>query len=350
MPAPSPGSMFNRQGGSNLDRRQHPVERRAVAVSMWGAVGALAAAVGPGLGSILVDTLGWRWAFFINVPPAIWALIRARTQIPAERRTGRVANVDLIGVALLIVGMGALTAAVIAFGEHAASAQVGWLSAALGVVCILLFVFWANFQEEPALDLSLFANRTYSAVNLATLAFGIAFTMMFFGFFFFMTGIWKYSLPMAGVAVTPGPLLVIPVAMLSGRAAARVGHRPFLIGGSLLVAAGGVWQAIVPGVEPSYVLHWLPSQLVTGIGVGMALPSFSGAAVASLGPSRFGVGSAVNQALRQFGSVVGVALTVVIAGGNHFDLTRFQTLAQTYAGFAVLAALLCLPVKTRPGP
>ena len=216
------------------------------------------------------------------------------------------------------------------------------------ITFILAFAAWARRHPAPALDLSLFANRSYSAVNLATLAFGVAFSMMFFGFFFFMTGIWHYSLPLAGLAITPGPLMVIPVAMLAGRIAARAGHRPVLVAGCLLMAIGGVWQATVPGLQPNYLLHWLPSQLLTGIGVGLALPSLSGAAVASLGPAHFGAGSAVNQAMRQFGSVVGVALTVVLLGDSTLQLAAFQRLSWTYAGLVCLAALLCLPVQTKP--
>ena len=326
-----------------------PASRRAVAVSLWGAVGGLAAAVGPSLGSLLVDTMGWRWAFFINVPPALWAIWRARHRLPADAPgQGGPGRIDLVGVGLLMLGMGGLTSGVVATESHAWHRPQVWLAAVSGACALMAFVAWARRHPAPALDLSLFANRSYSAVNLATLVFGVAFSMMFFGLFFFMTGIWHYSLPLAGLAITPGPLMVIPVAMLAGRIAARAGHRPVLVAGCLLMAVGGIWQATVPGLQPNYLLHWLPCQLLTGIGVGLALPSLSGAAVASLGPAHFGVGSAVNQAMRQFGSVVGVALTVVLLGDSTLQLADFQRLSWTHAGLVCLAALLCLPVQTRP--
>lgn len=325
-----------------------PIQRRAVAVSLWGAVGGFAAAIGPSLGSVLVDTLGWRWAFFINVPPALWALHRARRHLVADAVPARRAPLDLAGIVLLVLGVGSLTAGVLGLESHAPTHLRVWGPVMAGAAVLLAFVPWARRHPAPALDLSLFANRTYTAVNVATVLFAAAFSMMFFGFFFFMTGIWHYSLPMAGLAMTPGPLMVVPVAMLAGRVAARTGHRPMLVLGCVLLACGGWWQGHVPTAEPRYLLHWLPSQLMTGTGVGLALPSLSGAAVASLESARFGVGSAVNQAMRQFGSVLGVAFTVLIAGRTGFDLAAFHTLTQHYSVLALLAAVCCGAVKTRP--
>ena len=86
----------------------------------------------------------------------------------------------------------------------------------------------------------------------------MAFSMMFFAFFSYMTTIWNYSLPLAGIAVTPGPLLVVPTAIISGRFAARLGHRPGLVIGSLVYAASGLWLALVPGVTPAYWTEWFP--------------------------------------------------------------------------------------------
>ena len=172
--------------------------------------------------------------------------------------------------------------------------------------------------------------------------------MMFMGFFIFMTSVWHFTLPQAGLAVTPGPLMVVPTAIIAGRFAARIGHRPLLVLGSIVYACGGLWFYLVPDLSPDYLHHWLPGLFFTGIGVGMVLPSLSGAAVAKLAPNRLGVGNAVNQAIRQVGSVLGVALTVVIVGKAAPQLADFRTLYLCHITLALLTAALCLPVDTRP--
>jgi MFS family permease len=215
---------------------------------------------------------------------------------------------------------------------------------------LLAFVHWARTAANPLVDLSLFKVPTYRYVNLATLVFGMAFAMMFFAFFFYMTSIWHYSLPLAGIAITPGPLLVIPVAILSGRVAGRIGHRALLVGGSVVYAASGLWFLLVPGVEVAYLANWLPGLMLSGIGVGMVLPSLSAAAVNKLPPDQYAVGSAVNQATRQIGSVMGVALTVLMLGHAGVQLDDFKPLYVMHVVLALLTALLCLPVNTRPAP
>lgn len=328
-----------------------PIERRAVAVSLWGAVGGLAAALGPSVGAGIVDALGWRWAFFLNLPLGLLAWWRGRRQLTEWRSVDHEASLDVPGIALLIAGVGAL-----AFGLVQSEA-LGWRSPtvlgsmASGLVVLLIFVGWARRAAHPAVDLSLFADRTYRYVNGASLAFGIAFAMMFFGLFFFLMQVWHYPLPKAGLAVTPGPLLVVPVAIVAGRIAARVGHRPVLVAGGLLYAAGGLWLYLRVGTEPDFLGTWLPGLILTGTAVGMVLPSLSGAAVARLPPGRFGIGSAVNQAVRQMGAVLGVAATVALVGHASPQLGDFQRLYAVHITLALLTALMCLRVDTRPtGP
>ncbi len=119
--------------------------------------------------------------------------------------------------------------------------------------------------------------------------------------------------------------------------------------GGLVFAAGAMWIATVPTAEPAYLTAWLPGSILTGVGVGLVLPSLSAAAVAKLPPARFGIGSAINQAVRQIGSVLGVALAIVIVGRAP-TLARFDLVFHWQAGLALLTALLAWPVDTRPRP
>ena len=325
-----------------------PTEKRAVAVSLWGAVGGLAAAVGPSLGSWVTASAGWPWAFYINLPVGLWALWRSASHIeeavqPTQRR-----SVDIVGLLLLMLAVGAIALAIVESGELRWSAQqIAWVGAG-GLLAGAGFVLWARTRDNALIDLSLFEHRTYRYVNGATLVFGTAFSMMFLGFFFYMTGVWHYTLPQAGLAVTPGPLLVMPTAIITGRLASRLGHRPFLVGGSLLYALSSLWFFLVPGNEPNYLLHWLPGLLMSGIAVGLVLPSLSAAAVNRLPVAHYAVGSAVNQATRQIGSVLGVAFTVALVGHATLQHSDFNAFYLLHGLLALLTGLLCWPVDTKP--
>jgi EmrB/QacA subfamily drug resistance transporter len=325
-----------------------PASKRAVAVSLWGAVGALAAAIGPSLGALVIDVAGWPWAFYINIPLGAISLWRGASLLRESARSEHKKRLDGVGMALLIVAVGAIALAIVqSESPHWTRLEIACVIAT-GVIAMVSFVTWAKTTPHPLVDLRLFENATYRYVNLATLSFGIAFSMMFFTFFFYMQGVWHYSLPLAGLAVTPGPLLVIPTAIITGRLAAHHGHRPFLVGGSLLYAASGLWFLLVPGSEPHYLRDWLPGLILSGVSVGLVLPSLSGAAVAQLPTSHYAVGSAVNQAIRQIGSVLGVALTVLLLGHVSSGHDQFVPTYSIHIGLALLTALLCLAVKTRP--
>ena len=325
-----------------------PHSKRAVAVSLWGAVGGLAAAIGPSVGSFVVDSVGWPWAFYLNLPLGALSLWRGAALLKEAKKPESKRPVDVVGMGLLIVGVGALALSIVQSESPHWSRTELLIAAAAGAIALIGFVGWARVATSPLVDLRLFNHRTYTFVNLATLAFGTAFSMMFFAFFFYMTEVWHYTLPQAGLAITPGPLLVIPFAIMSGRLAARLGHRPFLVGGALIYACSGLWFLLVPGANAAYVTHWLPGLVMSGIGVGLVLPSLSGAAVSKLPAQHYAVGSAVNQATRQIGSVMGVAITVLLLGHAGLTHTSFVPLYACHVGLALLTALLCLPVNTRP--
>ena len=327
-----------------------PLEQGALTVSLWGAVGGFAAAIGPSLGAYFAQTLSWRWAFFINVPIGLAALFfglkymkpiqHIVKQVPKRR-------IDLVGMVLLIAAVGALALGLTELTSPSWSRGDIFEVWAASAASLLAFVLWARNVTAPLIDLSLFRNGSYNAVNLATFTFGIAFAMMFFAFFFYMTQIWHFDQIHAGLAIVPGPLTVIPVAIISGRLAGRYGHRRFLVAGALLYALTGLWFYLVPGTSPAYFSQWLPGLFMSGLSVGLVMPSLSGAAVARLPAEHYAIGSAVNQATRQIGSVIGVALIVMLLGNGVVTRTAFNTVYGAHVALALITAVLCAFVQTR---
>jgi EmrB/QacA subfamily drug resistance transporter len=327
-----------------------PPARRASAVALWGAVGALAAAIGPSLGSLIVQSASWRWAFYINVPVGIAAVLRgSRSLFESRDETARKLP-DALGIALLAFSIALVALGIVQGRDWGVSDPRTAASIAGGIALFAAFLFRSRHSSSPAVDLSLFADRNYRLANLATFVFAIAFTVMFFNFVFFLTVRWHYSLLQAGLAITPGPLTVIPVAIVAGRVADRRGHRMLLVVGGIVFAIGGALLFSVLDSQPDFVHLWLPRALVTGTAVGLVLPSLSGAAVHGLPANQFAIGSAINQAIRQIGSVIGVAVVIALLGraGPSTGLIGFVRVVQILVVGGALTSLICLRIHTAP--
>ncbi|HEU4406134.1 MAG TPA: MFS transporter [Polyangiaceae bacterium] len=329
----------------------HAPGRRASALGVWSAVSALAAAFGPALGSVVVQNLGWRWAFFMNVPLALYAMLRGRRAIVEVARDGESRLPDLVGAALLVTALSALALGSVKGPEW------GWTSGRVlgallfGGAASAAFVARSRRAAVPALDLALFSDRSFSLANFATFVFNAGFTAAFFGNVLFLTKAWGYSLQQAGLAVTPGPLTVVPVAIVGGRLADRYGCRPVLFAGGLVSAAGSAWLMRATGLEPNFFATWLPGIVLTGAGVGLVLPVMSGAATSTLPADKLAVGGAVNQAVRQFGAVLGIALvaTLLAAAGESGMTTAFAKAYACLIGAGLIASLCgaALPASAR---
>ena len=284
---------------------------------MWGGVGALAVATGPSLGALLISAGGWRWAFYVNLPVGALAWVVGRRVLVDSKSDEVRARPDYLGVVLVSTALGAL---VLAISE---GPSWGWSSGrvvacfAAAAVLGAAFLYRSAHHAAPVLDLTLFSARSFSVANAATLLYAMGFFAMLLGNILFLTSVWHYSILRAGLAVTPGPLVVAVVSGPAGRIAARVGFRRVLLAGTACFAGGLVWYATRIGADPSYLARWLPATLITGLGIGLTFPVLSAAAVSSLHPERFAVGSAVNQTARQVGGAIGVALLVVILGTPH---------------------------------
>jgi NTE family protein len=328
-----------------------PNERRSQIVALWGGVGALAVATGPSLGAALISLGGWRWAFFVNLPVGLIAWVTGQRVLQESRTEGSGARPDYAGVTLLI---GTLAALVLAISE---GPTWGWTTGRV-LACFAAapllgaaFLRRSSRHPEPVLDLSLFAARSFSVTNAAVVLYAMGFYAMLLGNVLFLTGVWHYSIMKAGLAITPGPLVVAAVSGPAGRLAGRVGFRAVLVAGSILLAGGLLWFAARVGVQAEYLTEWLPATLMTGLGIGLTFPVMSAAAVSSLPGHRFAVGSAVNQTARQVGGSLGIAVLVVVLGTPvtaAAALTNFDHLwlfAATTAGLSGAIALLLGPPR-----
>lgn len=327
-----------------------PHERRSHIVALWGGVGALAVATGPTVGAGLISAGGWRLVFYVNLPLAGVAFLLGR-RVLTETTLGRPASPDYTGVALGAVAVASLVLAISegsGWGWSDGRTIAGFAAAAvLGVA----FVLHSRRHPEPVLDLSLFSARAFSVANAATVLYAMGFFAMLLGNILFLTSVWHYSILRAGLAVTPGPLVVAAVSGPAGRLAGRIGFRPVLLVGATLFAGGLTWYATMVGLAPAYLTEWLPPTIIVGLGIGLTFPVLSATAVSSLPSHRFAVGSAVNQTARQIGGSLGIALLVVILGTPHTApaaLAGFRHLWVYGASMAVLSGLVCTLLARKP--
>ncbi|MCZ4500330.1 MAG: putative drug resistance transporter [Marmoricola sp.] len=328
-----------------------PPAKVPVAIAIWGSVAALSAAIGPTLGALLVDWWDWRAVFLLNVPIGAVTLVAGLKLLPESQETTRSRFPDWIGT-LLLAGSLTLLALGIVQGNSWNWDSARTIGALVGGVAVMVvFVVRTLDHPHPALDLTLFGNRSFRWANIATAVFTIGFTAMFFAQIQFLTRVWDYSIVNAGLAMAPGPAVVMLLAPQTGKLAGRLGQRTLLIPGGLVYAASGTWSLTMLGSQSHYVTHLLPGSLLGGLGVSLVLPHLTSAAVQGLSSDAFGAGSAVNQAIRQFGATFGVALTVALLGTvtplnvlDHFQRIWWMLVI---CGVLTSAAALALPRKAR---
>jgi EmrB/QacA subfamily drug resistance transporter len=318
-----------------------PASARAQAVAMWGGVSALAVATGPSLGSVLIDAGGWRWAFLVNLPVALVAGVAVRRVIPESVIGGRVP--DFLGVALFSAAVASLALAITQGGDWGWSSRPVVGSFAAAGVLATIAIRRSTRHQAPAIDLDVFKSRTVVLANAATFLYSVGFFAMLLANVLFLTSVWEYSTLEAGLAITPGPLVVAALSGPSGKLAARLGYMPVLVAGGLTFAAGLLVYVTTVDLDASYLTHWLPGALLVGIGVALSFPVLSAAAVADLPQERFGIGGAINQTARQIGAVLGVAVLIAIVGTpSSLDqaLDRFRVAWLVAAAAAVGSATI----------
>ena len=332
-----------------LVMRAYPSEQRSIAVTLWGAIGAAAAAIGPSVGALIVELAGWRAAFVINIPVCIAGFILARRVLDEPRPDGDEPVPSPVGVVLVAAAVGLIA---LGFVE---SDSWGWGdtrtvgSIAGGLAVLAVFVLQTTRTAAPAVDLSLFKVAGFRWANVAILLLLTAFGNMFFGWILFTQQVWDYSVIQAGLAVTPTPLIASATAPWIGPLLQRFGWRVTLVPAALLYAIGGLWLFAFADSEPAFLTVMLPAVVITGVSMAFLLPGLNSAAALALPPNRFAVGAGVSQANRNLGMALGVALVVSFVGNGTSDLSRFDRawMLQIVGGIVVAAVASRLPTSRR---
>jgi EmrB/QacA subfamily drug resistance transporter len=329
-------------------------ERRHGAVRAWTATGGLAAALGPVIGGLLV-ALSWRWVFLVNVPIGIVALVAGWRRLP--RIPGHeTERPDALGVILATAGIGLLTFGLVRGGTW------GWGST--GIIAILaasalligLFVLHCMKSRSPLIQPALFVSASFRGASIIAIFFSVAFGAMLLSIVLWEQSVWGWSALKAGLAIAPGPLMVPFMAfVVAGRLIARYGPALVISIGSLAFGTGVAWWAVAVDLQPNYVSGVLGGMILTGVGVGLTLPTMMATAASSLPPQSFATGSAVINMFRQTGLALGVALLVAILGSttghdpavlDTFRRAWWITAAIAVAGIVPALALLRSPPST----
>jgi EmrB/QacA subfamily drug resistance transporter len=313
--------------------RIFPAERRGQATALWGATAGVALLVGPLLGGVLVDSLGWQWIFFVNIPVGIIGFALAWRLVPRlETRSHRF---DWLGVALSGIGMFLLVFGIqeghqYDWGRVFGSVTV-WELIIGGLAVLAGFVFWQHRNTaEPLVPLRLFRDRNFSLANVGITTVSFAFTA--FGF-----PVMLYAQLVRGLSPTRAALLLIPMALLSILLAPGIGkltdrlHPRTITGVGFLVLTGSMlWMTRVMTPE-AHVWEILLPMAAMGAGSAGIWAPLTATATRNLPMHLAGAGAGVYNAARQVGAVLGAAAIAVLMdsriAANHlpaFDAAHAQ--------------------------
>jgi EmrB/QacA subfamily drug resistance transporter len=326
-------------------------ERRGVALGAWGGIGGLAVAVGPIVGGAIVQGISWQWIFWLNVPIGLALAPLARIRLVESR--GADGQLDLGGLLIASAGLFAIV-----WGLVRANQQ-GWTSPEIvgtlagGVVLVVAFVIYELRSRAPMLPIRYFRNATFSGANAASL-------FMFFGMFgsvfllaqFFQT-VQGLSPLDAGLRILPWTAMPMVVAPIAGALSDRIGGQKLMGAGLALQAVGLTWIAAVSTPTTPYSDIVAPFA-ISGIGMGLFFAPVSNVVLSAVRPDQQGQASGANNAIRELGGVLGVAvLASVFAhfggyGSGRSFTNGMDPAVYIGAAFVLLGSFAAFAIKRRP--
>jgi len=327
-----------------------PPRQRGTAIGIWAGVSALALAIGPLVGGLITERINWNWIFFINIPVGILGILAAFAFIDESRDTSNEQRPDVPGLFSSALGLFALSYALIEANNY------GWTSGrivaafVIAAASLAAFVLLELHQRLPMLELGLFKNRGFAGANGVMLLVGLAMFGVFFYVSLYVQQVLGYSPLQAGASFLPLTVLIILIAPQAGRISDRVGPRPLVAGGMVVLTGSLLWFSQM-GLHESF---WglLPGMLLGGVGMGAAMAPVTAAAMSSVRADKAGVGSAVLNSMRQVGGSLGIAIMgAIVASGVSNGLAAgdprpvaflngFHHALEVASGIAIVGALI----------
>ena len=330
------GSMLNPVAMSIIRNVFEDPRERAKAIGAWGAVFGLSMALGPVVGGALVDAFSWRAVFFVNVPIGLAAVLLTRFYVP-ESRADHPRRLDPVGQVLVIVGLAALTYAIIE------GPRAGWTSArtlgvfALAAICAATLIPYELRRREPLLEMRFFRSAPFSGASaIAVLTFaGI-------GGFLFLNTLYLQDVrglsPLdAGLYMLPMAAMILVCAPISGSIVGSRGPRGPMLVAAVAMLAGALMLTRVNATTP--LAYLFGSYFLFGIGNGLINPPITNTAVTGMPAAQAGVASAVASTSRQVGMTLGVAVIGAISGGTLSGAIGRGFASATHPGWWIIACL-----------
>lgn len=330
------GSMLNPVAMSIITNVFTDPKERAQAIGIWGSVFGMSMALGPVIGGVLIDSVGWRGVFWVNIPVGIAAIILTAARVP-ESKAARARRLDPVGQVLVIVLLGALSYGIIegpAYGWGAARILACF---AIAIATLAAFVWYEPRCAEPLVDLRFFRSLPFSGAA----AMAISAMLTLGGFLFLMTiylqDVRGYRALTAGLFLLPMAVTMAASAPLAGRViGARGGPRiPLVIAGAGLTAAGLLLTGLTDSSSAWYILA---SDLVFGIGLGWVNAPITNSAVSGMPRSQAGVAAGIASTSRQIGTSLGVAVMGSVLAANLHGPMAAGFAAATRPGWWIVVA------------
>lgn len=295
-------------------------EDKGRAIGIWAAAGAGLAAIGPVLGGWLIDTVGWRSIFLLNVPPAIGAIVLALRFVPNIHRDTKPVPLDIPGAAVATIAMGALT-----WGLTIGSGRGGWTMSAIvwsivGVALTVAFILVEKWRGARAMmPLALFGSATFIGLTLLTLLLYGSMGALMVLVPYLLIKAYGYSGTQAGAALLPFAIILAVLSPLMGRIAGRIGPRLPLTIGPIVVAAG-FFLLLRVGADAGYWLDLFPAIVVMAIGMAGAVAPLTTAVLSSVDERFTGAASGLNSAVARTAGLIATALLGSVLGASGAEL------------------------------